>query len=444
VPGGFLDATKEAGAEVIPSLAASATPSGLVERDTYETLVGRLLDDVQAAKKRGLDGVLLALHGAMVAEGVDDPEGDILQRVRDIAGETPIAYVLDYHANMTPLMVTAADAVCIYDTYPHIDNHERGVEAARLLFGTLEGRLRPVMALAQPLLMPGLLAQCTEFEPMKSIFARVREVERRPGILNVTLAAGFPYSDVPQAGFAVVAVADRDRRLAEETAQEVADHIWSRRKEFVRQGVPVAEAVGQAMKSEKTPVVLADVADNPGGGAAGDGTVILQDLLREGATGAAVGVMADPEAVAKCIEAGVGNTVTVDVGGKTDDLHGPPVRVTGRVRLISDGAFTQTVMAVGVPVRLGRTAVLQVDGVEIILTERRYQALDPQAFRGQGIEPLDRRIVVLKSSVHFRAGFTPLARGGIIEVDGPGLSSSNLTRFAFKRVRRPIFPLDEI
>jgi microcystin degradation protein MlrC len=240
----------------------------------------------------------------------------------------------------------------------------------------------------------------------------------------------------------VYVVTDGDHDLAESLAEELARTAWAHRREFVHHGLPVEEAVARGLAVDGRPIVLADMADNTGGGAAGDGTEVLRELVRVGARSAVVACLWDPAAVAECLRAGVGSRLTLTVGGKVDDRHGAPLTVTGTVRTLSDGRFVHKgPMLHGLPGRLGPTAVLDVDGVKVILISLRWQTLDPEMLRFVGIEPTDQKVVAVKSTIHYRAAFEPLARE-IVEVDAPGLSSSSLGRFAFKRIRRPIFPLD--
>jgi microcystin degradation protein MlrC len=268
------------------------------------------------------------------------------------------------------------------------------------------------------------------------------EMEKDSKVVSISIFAGFPYADIPDAGFAVYVVTDDDQALADRLADQIASTAWAHRHEFIHQALPVAEAVAKAQAAAGQPIVLADMADNTGGGAAGDGTEILRELIRVGARSAVVACLWDPKAVVECVRAGVGASVTLEVGGKVDDRHGAPLRVTGVVRTLSDGRFVHKgPMARGLPGRLGPTAVLDVNDIKVILISYRGQTLDPEMIRFVGLDPLDHKILVVKSTIHYRAAFEPIARE-IIEVDAPGLSSSNLARFDFSRIRRPIFPLD--
>ena len=441
--GGMIEAAERHGATLVPSVAAAASPAGRVTKEIYEHVKHRLLSDLGAAGR--LDGVLLDLHGAMVPETCEDGEGDILRAVREAVGPgVPIAVTLDLHGNITPDVIAHADLLHGYKTYPHVDMAARGLEAGERLFEVASGRLRPTRALRQPLLLPPLGSQRTAVGPMRRLYDRADEMEKDPRVIAISIFAGFPMADIQDAGLSVVVVTDDDQALADQLAGELEALAWEHRHEFTHRGLPVPDAVARARAIEGRPVVLADMADNTGGGAAGDGTEILRELLRVGARSAVVACLWDPEAAAACARAGVGATVTLRVGGKVDDRHGAPLEVTGRVRTLSDGRFIHKgPMMRGLEGRLGTTAVLEVDGVKIILISLRWQTLDPEMIRFVGIDPLAEHLLVVKSTIHYRAAFEPIAHA-IIEVDAPGLSSSNLDRFTYTRVRRPIFPLDPL
>jgi microcystin degradation protein MlrC len=443
--GGMIAVAEQRGFTLLPSVAASASPAGRVTKEIYQAVKDRVLADLKAAGP--LDGVLLDLHGAMVPEGLDDGEGDLLAAVRVAAGPTvPMAVTLDFHANVSSAMVRHATLLHGYKTYPHVDMAERGREAAERLLDVIHGHLRPTVALRQPPLLPPIAGQLTTRGPMRRLADLAAELERRPGVVSISVFAGFPLADIHDAGLSVYVVADGNQGLADECADRLVATAWDHRHEFIHHATPVPEAVAAALaqSNEGRPVVLADIADNTGGGAAGDTTEVLRELLHVGARGTTVACLWDPDSVRACLQAGVGATITVSIGGKIDPSHGAPLRVTGRVRTLSDGRFIhQGPMFRGVEGRLGPTAVLDVEDVKIILISRRWQTLDPEMIRFVGIDPGRERILAVKSTIHYRAAFEPLAHA-IIEVDAPGLSSSNLTRFEFKHVRRPIFPLDEM
>jgi len=440
--GGMIDGAQARGVTLVPSLAAAASPAGRVTKAFYQEAKDRLLADLRAAGR--LDGVLLDLHGAMVVEGLDDGEGDLLAAVRATVGDVPVAVTLDFHANVTAAMTRAATLIHGYKTYPHIDMDTRGREATERLADVVAGRLHPAIAFRQPPMLPPIAGQLTARGPMRRLYDMADAMERRPHVVSISIFAGFPLADIHDAGLSIYVCTDGDQPLADALADELAATAWEHRREFLHQATGVREAVARARALPGRPVILADIADNTGGGAAGDTTEILRELLRVGARETTVACVWDAQAVAACARAGVGATVTLEVGGKVDPSHGAPVTVTGRVRTLSDGRFVHKgPMMRGLEGRLGPTAVLDVNDLKIILISLRWQTLDPEMLRVVGIDPAAEKIVVVKSSVHYRAAFEPLAHE-IIEVDAPGLSSSNLTRFAFANVRRPIFPLDEL
>jgi microcystin degradation protein MlrC len=440
--GGMIDTAEARGVTLVPSLAAAASPAGRVSKEFYTEARDRLLADLRRAGP--LDGVLLDLHGAMVVEGVDDGEGDLLGAVRAAVGPVPIAVTLDFHANVTRAMVDTATLLHGYKTYPHVDMDARGREAAARLADVAAARIRPTVAYRQLPMLPPIAGQLTTRGPMRRLYDLADAMETRPRVLSISIFAGFPLADIHDAGLSIYVATDGDAALAEALVEDLAVAAWDLRREFLHTALPVADAVARALALDGGPVVLADIADNTGGGAGGDTTEILRELLRVGARRTTVACLWDEAAVRTCVAAGIGSTLTLEVGGKVDPSHGAPLTVTGRVRTLSDGRFVyKGPMFRGLEGRVGATAVLDVNDVKIILISNRRQTLDPEMIRFVGIDPAAEKILVVKSSIHYRAAFEPLARA-ILEVDAPGLSSSNLARFAFTRVRRPIFPLDDL
>jgi microcystin degradation protein MlrC len=441
VHGGYLEGADRHGLMLTPLLLTWATPGGLVARDAFEHMKAVLLARLRAEPP--CDGVLLDLHGAMVTETEEDAEGALIDAVRQAVGpRTPIVVTLDLHANVTARMAAGADAILGFDEYPHTDMFERGEEAAVLMAAIGRGEVRPALAFEPLPLITMPPRQCTGIEPMRSLLGRAHAMEARAGVLNVTLAMGFPFADIENAGVSVLVTANGDPDLARRQARAMAQTIWRRREEFAVTLTPVSEAIRLAQEAHNGPVILADGSDNPGGGGPCDGTVILQALLEARVQGAVVAVIADPEAVAQAVAAGVGEEVTLDLGGKTDGRHGAPVRLTARVRLLSDGVFSmQGAMGAGMTGRMGRAAVLVVDGVEIVVAERRVQPYDAGLLRSVGIEPERRRLIALKSAVHFRASYEPFA-GPILSADTPGIHRPEFASFDYRRLRRPIYPLD--
>ncbi len=438
--GGVVDACRERGIDLAPTFYAGEVSTGVPNRETFETLLGELCARIAAALPA--DGIVLTLHGAMVAEGFSDAEAEIVRRVRDLAGpDVPIAVTLDLHANIGQAMVDGADIVTCYDTYPHTDAAERAKEAVDLLARTIRGDIRPTMALAKPPLMPVPQGMATGEGPFKTIFARAHAMERSGEAITVTVAGGFAYSDVPEAGVGFLVTTDNDPSAARRLADELATLAWSLRHDMIVHNTPSAEAVAEAIAFPRGPVMLVDVGDNIGGGTPGDGTVLLAVLLAQDAREATI-FIADAAAVEPAFAAGVGAEVRLTVGGKTDRLHGDPVAVTGRVRLLYDGQWIhEGPENAGVPVDMGPTAVLRCDGVNLVLTTHKSMPGDQQQLKSAGIDPLRQKIIVVKAAVRWRGGFEPIAEHAIY-ADTPGLGSVDLRRFPYRNIRRPIFPLD--
>lgn len=440
--GGFIEGAQIFKFELIPTVMAWGMPAGALTVETFETLSGLLLGGLEEAKP--LDGVLLSLHGAMVSASYADADGEILCRVREAIGpDVPLVVTLDYHANMTEEMIRWPDAVVGYETYPHIDQSERGLEAADILHRMLQEGLRPKLALARRPLLPHILCQLTGNPPMSDAINLAHELEQKPEIVSVSVAAGFPYCDVPEAGFSVFAVAEKDSEAAKQAANKVADAVWKRRAEFQKQLPPAKEAVLQALAEPSGLTVLVDVGDNLGAGTPGDGTVLLAELLKHGVQKSLV-LLCDPAAVSEAIEVGVRQRVRLKVGGKLDHYHGDPVEIEGVVQTISDGIYRNIgPMRDGVLDDQGRTVVIDRGGVQVVLTERRMPMWNLQQLRALGIEPKRLRIIVVKAAIAYRAAYEPIAQR-IIEVDTPGLAAADVRRFDYKFLKRPIYPLDKI
>jgi microcystin degradation protein MlrC len=445
--GGFLDVAAEERWEVVGTLAAGATPSGNVAASAHAALRDGLLARLSAAGR--VDGVLLHLHGAMCSEGAPDAEGDICRRVRAAVGpEVPVVVELDLHGNMTAAFCEQVDAVFGYRTNPHVDPYERGLDAARCLARMLRGDLpRPAVYIAKPPMLPPTINMRTAEGPMHDLFQQAREWERRPEIVDVSVFGGFPYADFDQAGTAILVTAT-DPAAGRACAEAMGRRAWELREAFLKPLPQVPEAVDRALRlvsaarAAAKPVVLADVADNPGGGGTGDTTDLLRELVARGARGAVASVW-DPETARQAHAAGCGAVATFRVGGKVaPEAFGAPVQVSARVAHLSDGAFIGTGPVVrGRTVRCGPTAQLDAGGLKIVVTSVRHAANDRGYFRAGGVEPEREPLLVIKSRGHFRADFEPIA-GAIIEVDAPGAANPNVDRFRFAHVRRPVWPLD--
>jgi microcystin degradation protein MlrC len=437
---GFIKGAEKFGFEMIPALWAWGVSTAPVPAETLDHLIGVVRRAFENAEK--VDGILFALHGALVAGQSLDGDGYILSKFREFAGrEIPLVITLDLHANISELMVEKADAIVGYDTYPHIDQVERGLEAAQILVETIRGEIKPAMALAKPPMVIVPNKQLTDAYPMNEIIALAHQAESLQGVLSVTAAGGFAYSDVPEIGPGVLVVTDNDLGLAEKCAREIAARFWELREEFVPELPGVSEAVKRAIASQVHPVILADVGDNIGAGTPGDSTFILRELLIQNAENGVV-IIADEESVGQAVNAGVGQTVKLLVGGKTDEFHGAPVSLNGTVKLVSDGIFrNRGQMRDGIIENMGRTAVVESGGIKIVLTEIKMPPWNLEQLRSVGIEPQNEKIIALKSAVAFRAAYEPIA-AEIIEVNSPGLSAVDLNLFDYKHIRNPLFPFN--
>jgi microcystin degradation protein MlrC len=441
--GGMIDGCSAEGLDVVPLLATFAVPSGTVAAEAFEHIVTSIATALQAALP--VDGLLLALHGATVAQGCLDADGELLQRLRAMVGpHVPLIATLDLHANISQAMVDATDAILCYRTNPHLDQRERGLEAATLMARTLRGEIRPVQALAAPPLVVAIDRQGTSVSPANQLYAEAAAAACEPGVLAASVAMGFYYADVREMGLSVVAVADGDRELATRTAHRIALAAWQSRHQFSSNLLPVAEAVRRAAASLRTPVGLFDVGDNVGGGSPGDSTVLLWELYGQRVPGCAA-VLFDPEAVGKCVTAGVRSRVQLAVGGKTDDLHGSPLPIEGVVRTLSDGIFVEREVRHGGWGRgdQGITAVVEAaDGTTVVLTSRRMAPMSLQQLLSVGVDVRAKRAVVVKGVVAPRAAYEPVC-GEILLVDTPGVTAGDPRRFTYENRRRPLFPLED-
>lgn len=443
--GGSIEGLARNGYHAIPLLYAAATPSGTVTHSAYETLVSNLLARLRAALP--VDGVLLSLHGAMVADGFADCEGDILARIRAVVGlGCPIVSTLDMHGNVSPAMLAHSDALVAFDQNPHLDTYERGLEAAAILHRIIEDGLRPTAAFIHPPLLLSALTTWTEQPPLRPMHERAQEMERDPRVVNVSIFGGFAYADTPFSGASVIVTTNHNAVLARAYARELAQIAWAHRETAKYKGLPVDEAIRRALSAPHGPVVLADVGDNIGGGTPGDGTVLLRALLDAGALDAIV-IITDPQAVAHAVTAGAGADIEMVVGAKCDTLHGKPVWLRGYVERITDGRYhiegrDHFAQLYGRDVNMGRCAVVRCGGVRILLNERKTPPGDLAQWRSQGIAPEAQRIIIAKSAVAFRGAYGPVAVE-IYEVDTPGLCSADLSRFTYKKLARPIYPLDD-
>lgn len=432
---GFVDEARSRGHEVLPLAWCSATPSAHVTRDAYERIVAMLLDELQAASN--VDAVYLDLHGAMVAEHIDDADGELLRRVRQQVGAfMPVVASLDFHANVSPLMVEQASALVAYRTYPHIDMSECGVRAMRVLHELAASGKRPHARLQRlPFLIP-LTSQCTLIDPFASLMAESVRLERDYSITAVSFTPGFPAADVVDCGPAVFGYGDDPAQLAL-AVDELAAEVARREPEFVLRIYSIAEAIGEIERTPRVarrPIVLADTQDNPGGGGTADTTSLLKALIDRASDRVLAGIICDPEAAVRAHAAGVGAHVDVELGGRSGPAGETPIARCFKVVAVGDGRFTATgPFYQGSRMSLGPMALLSTGNIYIAVASRKQQAADLAMFRHLGVDPQDFTVIALKSSVHFRADFGPLANRVLI-VEAPGANIADPAQLPFRKL----------
>ena len=439
--GAFIDLAEKAGAEVVFPVAGNAAPSAPVEDEAYEAMAGRIVDAVA----KGCDAVLLDLHGAMVTRTYDDGEGELLGRIRKVAPDVPIGVALDMHTNLFPAMGQLATVIAGYQTYPHVDMYQTGARAARPIFSLLNKKVRPQMAFGHRPMLPHVMRQSSLDSPNKEIQARAREMERL-GALSASFFVGFPHADIPYAGSSAVVVTDGDAAKAREWCDELLDMAWNAREKFVYRVEPLEKSLLRAKETRNGPVMLLDHYDNCASGGTMDTMAVLGAILDAGLEDVAAFAVFDPQAVEQMKRAGVGARVTIPLGGKLEmpalGLKGKPLRVTGNVRRIVGGIYrNEGPMARGELADLGAAAVLDTGNVEIAVISRHVEPHDIGSFRALGIDPAAKRYVMLKSRVHWRAGLGPMAKA-VVECAGEGVCTSDYSQLNFRRVRRPVYPLD--
>ena len=429
---GALAEVAAAGAVAVPLTWCFANPAGPVEDQAFERIAALICAGLVDAMESGpLDGACLDLHGAAMTASFPDAEGELLRRVRAVLGGVPVTVSLDPHANLTADMVDRCDAVVPYRTYPHVDMKEAGAQSMRLLLRRI-GAGPFARAYRQLDYWMPITSQCTLVEPMLAVMAERSQIGSRPGVIELAWCFGFPYADFPGCGPALVAYADT-AAAADEAADDFLTYLHGRELDFGSEILPASDAVTAALREPHGPVLIADTQDNPGGGGHGDTTGLLAELIRQGARGAVVCLINDAESAGRCHDAGQGGTVRLSLGGKSD---GVPLSLEATVVTLTDGQFTLTgPMGGGNPANLGPMALIEVaPGIRVVVASRKMQALDQAILRHVGIEPAACPIVALKSSVHFRADFGPVA-SRVIVAAAPGPVAADPASLPFQHLR---------
>jgi len=439
--GGFIAAAEEYGFDLIPLLRASAFPGGLIRREDYEAMKAELIERLEAAGR--VDGVLLDLHGAMVVDGIDDGDGDVIAAVRHVVGpDVPIGVPLDLHGNHTKWRVEVADAIAGFDTFPHIDMADRGKEVAEIIVRTIRGEIRPTMAIHHLPMFWSTPCQVTARPPMNEVIERLHDMERRQGVVSMTVATGFPWADVPDAGSSVIAVTDNDRQLAQQLVDELGGWIWENRERWYSPPLTVRDALTEGERIGRYPIIVADHADNTGGGSPGDSTEVLRTFLEMGHSDALLLYMVDQEVAQQAHAAGVGSRIPICIGGKSSPVQGAPVKGEAEVIALSDGSFAYDgPMFAGLTGSMGTSAWVKIDGVSVVVVCSREQPFDQAFARSLGIDCATMRYICVKSAAHFRAAFDPIA-GSVHNVDTAGIHTHDFSRLPHTKRTRRVFPVD--
>ena len=440
--GGYLQVACDNHLETETPVAAEAMPSGPVDSDTYSHLCNLILESLDDTCLAMLD-----LHGAMVTEDSLDGEGELLKQIHRNRPDLPIAVSLDFHANISEAMVENATIITGYQTYPHTDIKQTGIRAAKLLMNAIRGNIKPVMSFGRLPVLPHTLKQGTDDEPFKGLMAYCREQEQLEGVLDISLFGGFPLADTPYTAPSVIVIVDADLALAHRVKEDILRKAWKCHKQFEYRGSSLESTLFQASK-HPGPLVLLDHADNCGSGGTQDVMTIIRALHESDLQNIAVAAVWDPHAVQAMQVAGIDQTITLDLGGKTDmpalNLKGQPLTLTGQVKTLTDGRWTiHGKMYQGVEIDLGPTAVFVAGNLEIIVVSRHVEPWDKGIFIACGINPEQKHYLVLKSRIHHRTSFRTITPDELL-LDGTGVTTSDYSQLKFRHLPRPVFPLDQM
>ncbi len=434
---GMIAGAAKYGVELYPIHFFAAVPRGPVDDKAFDGMVSRIIQGLKT--EPAYDGVLLTLHGAMVVDSYPSGDAEIVRRVRQAMGPRfPIAVTHDFHANVDPVIIANANVVITGKECPHLDTKERGFQTAEILVRMIMGEVKPVQALVKPPMMLNLIFHDTYRAPLKAIVDASKETEKLPGVLAVSIPGGYQYGDVPAMGPSVVVITDNDPALAKREADRLAAMLWGIRDQLKFDLPDPAKAVRMAMESKAFPVTLLDTGDNLGGGGAGDSTFVLAELVKQKAEGWVVAIF-DPKAVQKAVSGGVGQSFEFPVGGKTDDMHGEPVMIRGKVKSLHDGKFVETEVRHG-GYRYwdsGLTAVIEVEGSTrdlqnlLVLNTNRTVPLSIHQLVSVGVYPEREKILVAKGTIAPLAAYEPVSKR-LITVDSGGACAVNPARFTYK------------
>lgn len=444
---GFIEFAESIGARVEVPIVARAMPSSAVADTAYEAIADCLVDAVRSAvAEKRCDALFLELHGAMVTESLDDGEGPLLCRLREVAPDLPIALSLDFHANVTDQMVEAPTAVVAYKTYPHLDMKDCARRSAEITLAAMRGKCRPVKAWGNVPILAHLQCMDTTLSPLNELMALARAVEQRDGVLAVSILPGFPLADTREAGLSCIVVTDGDAELATSIKTEILSAAWDNREAFVHKPQSLSESIAKAAKAEGGPWLLLDIADTCNSGGTLDSVSVLREIQRQGLKDVAAAPLCDPGAVQRMFEQGVGAEIEIELGEKILTPALPDVKqplcLKGRVAAVChEDIIVKGPVFTGTRLKIGPTALLEADGLQIVVTSNRIEPYDPGIFHCVGVDPRQKRFVVLKSRMQCKPAFMQFAKG-YFDCNGTGVSTSDYGIFDYQNLRRPIFPFD--
>ncbi|MGV3684991.1 MAG: M81 family metallopeptidase [Daejeonella sp.] len=445
---GYIEGAKRFGLELYPTVVTGATPKGPVTDQAFNALMKEIITDLKAGPK--LEGILLALHGAMIVESYPSGDEEIVRRVREAFGkDMPIVVTHDFHANITPKMIELSNVLITFKENPHLDTYERGLQAAEVMSKIVKGKVKPVQSIVKPPMIYNIAFQNTFSKPLIPIVDASKELEKNPKVLAVSVSGGYQYADVPSMGPSIVVVTDNDKELADREANRLAKMMWDTREQTRLSNPSPKDAVKMAIQHEGRPVILIDMGDNIGGGSTGDSSFLLEELIKQNAQGWAM-VIADPAAYKVAEKAGVGNSFDFEVGGKTDALHGKPVRIKGQVRSLNVGKYLETEVRHGGGRywNMGHTAVIQVEGSTLdepnllLLTTQRASPNSAHIFTSNGVYVERQKMLVVKGAIAPRAAYEPFA-SVLLSVDSPGATAINPTWFKYYNIREGLFGIEK-
>lgn len=438
---GLINGVRKHGQTIVPLLWAKAPSGGQPTLETHEYVKNRLLAFLQP--QLPVDGVLLSLHGAYSVQGIEDADGDITKAVRKLVGPAcPIITVHDLHSNIGPDMVENATALIVEDTYPHTDMAERGEEAADMIVKTIRGEISPTVSWCSIPLFWNAAKMITAEPPMSTAMEQVFQIEQEPGVLTASLSVGYQWADVSVAGTSTLVVTDNDLVGAKQKAEKLGSWIWQHREDWMCPPLAATKALADGERIGKYPIILADQADNSGGGAPGDSTEVLRLFVEHDLQDAAVLYIVDPESVEQAQTAGVGNTVELRVGGKSHEMLGPPVTMNAEVLSLTDGHFIYDgPMFKNLETTVGNSALIRQRGIHVVLITLPNQPIDLAFSRTLGLDCTKMKYLCLKSTGHFRSGFSSFA-GSIFNVDTASPLSQDFSKLPFQRLGRKIYPMD--